>query len=467
VSETCDVVVVGGGPGGYAACLYGAAAGLKTMMVTVEAPGGTCLLRGCIPAKELLQTAEVYRQVRHAGEFGIRTEEPIIDWKAAVLRQGNVVDQLVGGLSSLLKKRKVEVIQGYGRVLSSGVVEVARPSGAVENVEADAVLLAAGSAPCTIPGFEIDGERIVTSDQALFFDELPQRIVVIGGGVIGCEFATTFVDLGVEVTLLEAMDTLIPGADPDIVQVLRRELRKRGVDIRLGATVSGHSVDASGATTVAFTHEEKQQTVEVDKVILAVGRKPATAPMRLPEAGITIDDRGFVEVDVQNMRTSREGVWAVGDCVPTPALAHIAYAEAMVAIRDILGEDPRPIDYTGVPWCVYTHPELAFVGLTEQQAKDAGHDVAVAKHRYAGVGRAMIIGETAGLVKIVSDRQTGVILGVHLCGPLATEQLLEGYLSVNWEATVGDLGSLIHPHPTFGEAIGEAAMTLMGRGLHG
>jgi dihydrolipoamide dehydrogenase len=461
VAERFDCVVVGGGPGGYAAALYGAAAGLQIAMVEADTVGGTCLNRGCIPAKELLQTAEVLRTVRDAGDFGVMTATPTLDWAATIRRQGRVVDRLVKGVSGLLKKRKVETVNGFGRLLSAMQVQVGD-----RVLEADAIVWASGSAPKTLPGFEIDGRTIVTSDHALFLDRLPRSCAVIGGGVIGVEFASCFVDAGVEVTVLEALDSLVPGCDADVAAHLAKELSRRGADVRTGAHVVEHRPGAAGELVV-FDHGGSRHEREVELVLVAVGRAPRTEGMGLTEAGVRLDARGFIEIDPSNQRTSLEGVWAVGDCVPTPALAHVAYAEAMVAVRDMLGEDPQPVDFDRVPWCVYTHPEVAWCGMTEAQASAAGYDVEVHRRDYAGVSRAVILGETRGFAKLVTDAASGRILGIHIIGPWATEQVVEGYLAANWDATVAELAHLVHPHPTLSEGIGELALAMTGRGLHG
>ena len=467
MSERFDVAILGAGPGGYAAALYGAASGLKVALVEADSWGGTCLNRGCIPAKELLQTAEVHRTVAEAGEFGIHAGQIVVDWPMSIARQGKVVDRLVKGLQGLLKKRKVEMVAGYGRLTSPNTIEVETESGR-RTIEADSVIVATGSVPTDIAGFPIDGRSIMNSDQALFLQRLPESVAIVGAGVIGVEFASVFVDMGVDVLLLEALDSVLAPADADLSKHLAGELKKRGADIRTGARVVGNRpAERANMTTVLFNHNGADLEADVEVVLIAVRRMPARSDLGLDRVGVKTDAKGFVVVEAENMRTSIPGVYAIGDCVATPALAHVGYAEGMVAIRDIAGEDPKPVNYDGVPWCVYTHPEVAWTGLTAQEAEARGHRVAVTKHNYAGVGRAMIMGETKGFVKLVADADTGVLLGVHLVGPWATEQLVEGYLSVNWEATVGDLGFLTHPHPTLSEAMGEAALAATGRGLHG
>ena len=462
MADKFDVVVVGGGPAGYASALYGAAAGLNIAMVEKDKVGGTCLHRGCIPAKELLETAAVHRTVSHAAEFGITAGEPSLDLGTAMDRKQKVVDGLHKGLGSLLKGRKVTVIDGFGKLGAERIVTV---DDGIE-LTGDHVILAPGSAPRTIPGFDIDGELVLTSDQVFDIRELPARTAVIGGGAIGCEFASMFSDLGSQVTVLEALDEIMPGIDRDVVAVVRKSFKRRGIDVRTGVKVEGHEPNGGG-TTVQVSDGEP---VEVDKVIVSVGRRPLTDELLADGSGVKLDERGFVEVD-EWCATSAPGVWAAGDVITTPGLAHVGFAEAILVIKQILGEDTVPLDADRVPWCVYCHPEVAFAGLTEEAAKEAGFDVMVSKHQFRGNGRAMIVGDTEGLVKVVAEKdgngKAGRILGVHMVGPWVTEQLGQGYLAVNWEATVEETAHFIQPHPTLSELFGETVMALTGRGLHG
>jgi dihydrolipoamide dehydrogenase len=462
-----DVVVLGGGPGGYAAALYGASAGLRVAMVEENEVGGTCLHRGCIPAKALLQAAEVFRTVGHADDFGVRLPDgavPTPDWPALNARKSGIVGQLHKGLSGLLKRRKVAVVQGHGRLTADGAVAVDG-----DTLRGRAVIICSGSAPRSLPGMEVDGQRVITSDHATNSerDTLPERIAVIGGGVIGAEFASVFTDLGSTTTLLEALPNgVLPiGPDREVADVLARALARRGTTIHSEARVGPLEHTESGVM-VLFETPSGAEKIEVDQVLIAIGRRPVTEDMGLAEAGVRVSQQGFIEVEPATMVTSRPGVHAIGDCVNTPGLAHVAYAEAVVAVQAVLGERPDPVDYAGVPWVVYTHPEVAWAGLTEAQAREAGHDVEVHKHAFAGNGRAMIIGDTDGLVKVVAQRD-GPILGFHLVGPWASELLAEGYLAVNWEALPSEVGALIHPHPSLSEAIGETMITFSGRSLHG
>jgi dihydrolipoamide dehydrogenase len=328
------------------------------------------------------------------------------------------------------------------------------------------VVLAAGSVPRTIPGFALDGRLVLTSDEVLALEVLPTSVAIIGGGAIGCEFASMFSDLGSQVTILEALPTLLPGCDDDVVAVVARSFRKRGMTIHTGVTVTGHTPGEGSGTTVTFGDG---QSVTVDAVVVSVGRRPATDGLLAEGTGVKIDGRGFVVAD-EFQRTGAEGVWAVGDVIDTPQLAHVGFAEAIVAIKGMLGEPVVPVERSRVPWCIYCQPEVAFAGLTEAAARSAGHDVVVQKDPFGGNSRARILGETEGLVKVVAERgpdgRAGRILGVHMVGPWVTEQLGSGYLAVNWEATPDEVAQFIQPHPTLSEAFGETVQALTGRGLH-
>ncbi|MFP4513769.1 MAG: dihydrolipoyl dehydrogenase, partial [Acidimicrobiales bacterium] len=465
-SEHFDVVIIGGGPGGYASALYGASAGLNIAMIERNKIGGTCLHVGCIPAKALLETATVLRTTDHAKDFGVLAEGSGVDLGVTQDRKQGIVDKLASGLTGLLKNRTVTLLDGTGSLdADHRTVRVSGGESGDVTITGDSVILAAGSVPRTIPGFDIDGELIVTSDEVLEIRDVPENAVVIGGGAIGCEFASLLSDLGSKVTVLEALPKILPGLDADITKVVERSFKKRGVEIRTDVKVTGHTPGEAG-TSVEFGDGE---SVDADLVVVSVGRRPYPDLLGLDQTEVSVSDRGFVEVD-ENCRTSVEGVWAVGDLIATPQLAHIGFAEGMVAIRGILGEDPQPIDYDRVPWCIYCHPEVAFSGLSEDAAKEAGHDVVVAKHRFGGNGRALIVGEAEGMVKVIAERNDdgtgGQVLGVHLVGPWATELLGQAYLSVNWEATVAEVAHFIQPHPTLSEAFGETMMSLTGRSLH-
>lgn len=464
-AEHFDVVVIGGGPGGYAAALYGASAGLNIALVEKRWIGGTCLNVGCIPAKELLETAHVYRTVQEAASFGINAGEAQVDWSQTMRRKQAVIDELVGGVTTLLRGRKVTIYDGHGRLHAGRRVTVAGGESGDVEVTGDAVIIAAGSEVRTIPGFEIDGRLVMTSDEVLSIPEVPGTAVIIGGGAIGCEFASMLSDMGSQVTVLELLPKILPGVDKDAAQVVERSFRRRGIEVRTGVKVTGHE-PADGGTLVQI---EGGDSIKTDVVVVSVGRKPATADLGLEGTGVQVDDAGFVVTD-ELCRTGEQGVWAVGDCIDTPQLAHVGFAEAIVAITGILGEDVMPVDYGRVPWGIYCQPEVAFAGHSEESAKEAGYDVVASKHRFSANSRAKIIGDQEGLVKIIAakgpDGRAGQILGVHMVGPWVTEQLGQGYLAVNWEATVDEAAQFIQPHPTLSELFGDTLLDMTGRRLH-
>lgn len=462
-----DLVVIGGGPGGYGAALYGASAGLEVALVEFDKVGGTCLHRGCIPAKELLETASIVRTVKHAGDFGVIVEPKSVDWATTLERKQAVIDKLAGGVVGLLKNRKVSIFNGRGSLGPNRTVTVAGADGDSVTLSADAVVLASGSVPRVIPGFEPDGSTVVTSDEFFHLDRIPRRAVVIGGGAIGCEFASTLADLGAGVTILEALPKILPGCDDDVTRTVLQAFKKKGIEVRTGVAVSGHSPSAQGSTTVSFGDGE---SIETDVVVVSVGRVPYTEGLLAEGTAVRISERGHIEVD-ELCRTGEPSVWAIGDAINTPQLAHVGFAEAILVIKDLLGESPAAIDYSRVPWAIYCHPEVAFAGHSESSAKDAGFDVVVSKHRFAGNSRAMILGETTGLVKVIAERDAdgngGRVLGVHMVGPWVTEQLSGGYLAVNWEATVDEIAEFLQPHPSLSELFGESVLALTGRSLHG
>ena len=465
MADQFDLVVVGGGPGGYASAFYGASAGLNVALIEKDTLGGTCLNRGCIPAKAFLETAAARRHVQHAGDFGISATLGETDFAIAQARKQKIVDGLVKGLTGLVKSKKVTYFLGVGTLNDDKSVTVTAGDGTVTQLNGKNVVLAAGSIPRVIPGFEPTGP-VMTSDEVLMLDYIPARIAVIGGGAIGCEFASTFAYLGAEVTILEGLPKILPGLDADLANVVVRSFGKKKINIKTGVAVTGHKPTGSGSTVVSFGDGE---TLEVDAVIVSVGRRPFPDQLGLAKTKVAVSDRGFVEVD-EYCRTSVANVFAVGDLINTPQLAHVAYAEAILVVKQVLGETAIPVDYDRVPWAIYCSPEVAWSGPSEEAAKAAGYDVVVAKHQFRANSRAMIIGETDGLVKIIAkknpDGSAGQVLGVHMVGPWVTEQLSGGYLAVNWEATVEEIAHFIQPHPSLSELFGETVMSLTGRSIN-
>ena len=455
-----DIAIIGGGPGGYAAALYAHNFGLSVALIEKERVGGTCLLKGCIPAKAWIQSAEVYSTVAAAGEFGVITSEPEFSWPKALERKRRVVEGLVTGLEGLLKQRGVEMIDGHGRLSGPNEVSVTTTDGEETRVSAKTIILATGSETASIPGYEVDGDKIVTSDHALDWTEQPKRVAIIGAGVIGCEFASFLAEVGTEVHLFEMEDQLVPGMEPEAAKVLAREFRKRKISTYLGIGVGPASVTDSGVTV-----PYKDESVDVDVVLVAVGRRPVTGDVGLDSVGIAAES-GFVDVDTATMQTSVEHVYAVGDIVAgTPQLAHVAFGEAIAAVTHIATGQTVPVDYNAIPMVVYTHPEIAWVGKTEADASEAGFDITVAEHGMRGVGRAIIQGEIGGIVKIVTETD-GPILGATVVGPGAGEMIHELMYAVGWESLPSEAAAFIHAHPTVSEAIGETLMAAAGRALH-
>lgn len=465
MADQFDLVIVGGGPGGYAAAFYGASAGLNVALVEKDTIGGTCLNRGCIPAKAFLETAAARRHVEHASQFGISATLGTTDFAVAQARKQKIVDGLVKGLTGLVKAKKVSYFLGVGSLNADNSVSVLAADGGVTTLQGKNVVLAAGSVPRVIPGFE-PGGPVMTSDEVLMLNTIPARIAVIGGGAIGCEFASTFADLGSEVTILEGLPKILPGLDADLANVVVRSFQKKKINIKTGVAVTGHTPTASGSTVISFGEGE---TLEVDAVIVSIGRRPYPDQLGLGNTKVVVSDRGFVEVDA-HCRTSVSGVYAIGDLINTPQLAHVAYAEAIFVVKQILGETAIPVDYDRVPWAIYCSPEVAWAGPGEEAAKAAGYDVVVAKHQFRANSRAQIIGEIDGLVKIIAkknaDGSAGQVLGVHMVGPWVTEQLSGGYLAVNWEANVEEIAHFIQPHPSLSELFGETVMSLTGRSIN-
>ena len=466
MSESFDLVVIGGGPGGYSAALYAASAGLQVALVEVDALGGTCLNRGCIPAKAFLETAAVHRHVAHAADFGIEAGTPSVHFEVTQARKRKIVAGLVGGIGAMCKSRKVEVLSGTGSLGPDRTVTVAHADGSSSSIRGEHVILAAGSVPRTIPGFERGGP-IMTSDEVPDLDHVPARIAVIGGGAIGCEFASTFADLGASVTLLEGLPKILPGLDADVARVVVKSFERKGIDIRTGVSVTGHTPNPAGGTSV---HLGDGVSIEVDAVIVSIGRRPFADTLGLAGTGVRVGDRGHVQID-DYCRTGEPGVYAIGDLVDTPQLAHVAYAEAVMVVKHLLGEQPHPVDYSRVPWAIYCHPEVAWAGPGEDAAKAEGLDVVVGKHPFKFNSRAQILGETEGMVKVIakrnSDGSAGQVIGVHMVGPWVTEQLSGGYLAVNWEATVDEIAEFIQPHPSLSELFGETVLSLTGRSFNG
>ena len=448
-----DVVILGGGSGGYACALRSSQLGLSVALIEEGKLGGTCLHRGCIPTKALLHAGEVADSSRHSSDFGVNTKFIGIDMLAVNAYKDGVVSKLHKGLQGLVKSRNVTYIEGHGRLVSKNEVEVNGVKYTGKNI-----VLATGSYPKTLPGLDIDSTQIITSEQAIAMDRVPASVIVLGGGVIGCEFASVWKSFGAEVTIIEGLPHLIALEDESSSKQLERAFRKRGINFELGVRFKSASKDKKGVTVTL----EDGKTFTSEVLLVAVGRGPVSANLGYEEAGLNMD-RGYVLVD-NKCRTNVPGIWAVGDLIPTLQLAHVGFGEGILVAEEIAGLNPRPINYDGVPRVTYSEPEVASVGLTTAQAKERGHDVVELNYDLAGNGKAQIL-KTAGGIKLVAAKN-GPVLGIHMVGARVGELLAEAQLIFNWEAEASDVAALIHAHPTLSEAVGEAHLALAGKPLH-
>jgi dihydrolipoamide dehydrogenase len=461
---TFDVTVIGSGPGGYVAAIRAAQLGMKTAVVEMAPrPGGTCLLVGCIPTKALLHSAEVLETSRHAAAVGVKLEPGTIDVGAVQQYKDKVVTANVKGVEYLFQKNNVTLIRGRGSVAGRGKVSVASSDGPARTLDSKFTIVATGSVIRGLPGVEFDGKRIINSDHALSLTSVPKSMIVLGAGAVGVEFASIYATFGAKVTIVELLTRLIPIEDAALGAELEKAFKKRGLDVHTGTKVERVTTSAQGVKVVA-SKDGKPVELEAEVLLVAVGRRPLTEDLGLEAAGAKLD-RGFVEVDAL-MRTSAPGLYAIGDVVKTQALAHVASHEGIVAVEDAAGKHPHPIDYDKVPSCTYCDPEVASVGLTEEAARQRGHDVAVGQFPFTAIGKAKILNDTRGFVKIVAEKTYDEVLGIHIIGPHATELISEAVAAVSLEATAASLFQAVHAHPTLAEAMGEAALAVHGRAIH-
>lgn len=460
--EKFDVVVIGSGPGGYVAAIRAAQLGLRVAVVEEDRPGGICLNWGCIPTKALLRNAEVLSLFRRAEEFGIAVENVRADFGAAIKRSRRVADRLSKGVEFLFRKNKIALYPGRGELEGATLVRVRGANGS-EELEAGAVILATGSEPKGLPGVAIDGERVISSNEAVRDEAAPGSLIIIGAGAVGVEFADVYAAYGVKVTLLEALPRLLPAEDEELSGLLAKSFARRGIEVRTGAKVIGVKA-GKNRMTVEVETDGKAESLTADRVLMAVGRAAKVAGLGLERLGVATE-RGYLKVS-ERMETSVPGLYAIGDVAGPPLLAHKASAEGVVAAEAIAGRTPRGVDYATVPNCTYCHPQVASLGLTEAQARERGQKVSVGRFPFQANGKALAMGEPEGLVKIVAEAETGEILGVHILGAEATELIAEFGLGKTLEATVAELAHTIHAHPTMAEAVMEAALGAMGRAIH-
>ncbi len=465
--RTYDLVVIGGGPGGYVAAIRAAQLGLKTACVESRGRlGGTCLNVGCIPSKALLQSSEKFADAQHHfADHGIKLGKITLDLKGMMSRKVKVVDDLTKGIEFLFKKNKIDYVKGFGSIPAAGEVKVALSEGGEETLKAKNILIATGSESTPLPGIEIDEKSVVTSTGALELGKVPENLIVIGAGVIGLELGSVWSRLGATVTVVEFLDRILPGMDAEIAKQTQRVLKKQGLDFKLGMKVTGGKTNKSGVTlSVEPVKGGEAQELAASVVLVAIGRRPFTEGLGLEALGVAKDNRGFIRVD-ERYQTSVPGIYAIGDCVPGPMLAHKAEEDGVVCAEMLAGQSGH-VDYNLVPGVVYTWPEVAGVGQTEEQLKEAGVDYKVGKFPFTANSRARANAETDGLVKILADARSDKVLGVHIVGPLAGDILAEAVIAMEFGASSEDIARTVHSHPGMGEAVKEAALAVDKRAIH-
>ena len=452
------LTIIGGGPAGYAAALYANNFDLEVTLVESDILGGTCLNRGCIPAKYWLHLAELNHEINNASDYGIQVETSEIDWNKSAIKRQDIISGLVNGIGMLLKSKKVNVINGWGKIKNEQSVLVKKEDGSEIIIETDYILLATGSKPRELPSLQFDNDFIISSDSALNWEKPPKNVCIVGAGAIGCEFASALIDLGSSVTVVELEKEILPGLDKRTSGELRKQLTKRGVSFKMGT-----SIDSVTNKEVLFSDGEKEN---FDTILVAIGRSPLTENIGLEDISVTTKN-GYIDVSLETMQViGTKNIFAAGDIISnSPQLAHVAFAEAMSAVTFIATGNTSPINYSAIPYVVYTNPELAEVGLNSDKAKLEEIDINQAQHSFAGIGRAMIQNQNQGLVKVYAQKD-GPLVGASICGPSAGEMIHELMYMVGWEALPDEAAEFIHAHPTLSEAVGESLLSLNGKGLH-
>ena len=464
MAETFDVVIIGSGPGGYVAAIRAGQLGLKVAIIEKDKRlGGTCLHRGCIPTKALLYTAELYGHILEAAKFGIDLKDPVVNWANAQKHKDGVVTKGANGIDMLMKKNKVTVFKGFGKIAGKGKVEVTDEAGATQVLQTRNILIATGSVPRSLPSIPVDHKRVLNSDSILQLEQIPKSLIVLGAGAVGVEFASVFKHMGSTVSVLEYLPRMLPIEDEDMSKEFERAFKRRGVDCITSAMVQGVENTKEGVK-VTYKLGEETKSVEAELLLSAVGRAPVTDGIGLENTNIKTD-RGFIKTD-ELMRTTEANVYAIGDVVPTPMLAHVGSAEGILAVEHIAGKPVHAINYDRTPSATYAYPEVASVGLTEKRAREKGYDVKVGKFPFSAITKASISGEAFGMVKVVSDKKYDEVLGIHLCGPHATELLAEACVALQLESTTEEIARTMHAHPTLSEILKEAAEATLGHAIH-
>src|SRR5699024_5586931 len=473
MAKEYDLAVLGGGIGGYAAAIRASQLGMQVALVEKAELGGTCLHRGCIPTKAFLRSAEVFRQTREAGDYGIETKTTTWRFDRVQERKNNIVQTLYKGVQGLINKNQIDVFTGYGRILGPSIFSPLPGTISVEHahdkentmVVSKHVLIATGSRPKIVPGLDIDGTYVMTSDEALQMQNRPQSIIIVGGGVIGIEWASLLADFGVEVTIIEYSDDILPTEDRDVVREAEKQLQQRGVVFVKSAQVLPETLDKSNGVKIDVKKDDEINSYRAGKMLVCIGREANVKNIGLENTDIVVKN-GYIQTN-EFYQTKETHIYAVGDVIGGMQLAHAAYHEGIKAVEHIAGAEPLPIDYKTVPRCIYASPEVASVGLSEKEAKDKGFNIKTGKFPFQAVGKALVYGELTGFVKLVADQKTEDILGIHMIGPHVTDMISEAGLAKILDATPWEISQTVHPHPSLSEVIGEAAMAVDGMQIHG
>jgi dihydrolipoamide dehydrogenase len=463
MDQVYDVAIIGSGPGGYVAAIRASQLNLKTVLIERENLGGICLNWGCIPTKALLKSAETYATFRHAKDYGLSADNISFDFKKIIERSRKVADINSKGVEYLMKKNKIDVVIGNAKLSAANMIEITSEGNKTSKIEAKNIILSTGGRPRSVPGIEIDGDKIIEYRKAMSLDKQPKSMVIIGAGAIGVEFAYFYNQLGTEITIIEMLDSILPIEDKEITDLLSKTFKKNKVNLHTSAKVDSIKKTKTGIDVV-FTKDGKSETISAEKALIAIGIQGNVEDIGLESVGVKID-KGFISVD-QWYQTNVAGVYAIGDVIGPPLLAHVASHEAIICVEKIAGETPHALDYDSIPGCTYCQPQVASIGLTEEKAKEAGYDVSIGKFPYAASGKARAIGEREGMVKLVFDKKYGELLGAHIIGAEATELIAELGIAKTFETTAHELASTIHAHPTLSEMIMEAAGNSLGTGIH-
>ncbi|MEC2158378.1 dihydrolipoyl dehydrogenase [Virgibacillus halodenitrificans] len=473
MAKEYDLVILGGGTGGYVAAIRAAQIGMQVAVVEKEKLGGTCLHRGCIPSKALLRSAEVYRQTKQASEFGIDTENTTLNFSKVQERKESIVSNLHQGVQGLMKKGKIDVFEGYGRILGPSIFSPMPGTISIEYANGDEntmivpknVLIATGSKPKSLPGLTLDGTYVMSSDEALQMEELPNSIIIVGGGVIGIEWASMLADFGVKVTVIEYLPHILPTEDEAIAKEVEKQLKNKGITFVKSAKVLPETLEINNMVSIEAEIDGEKKDFNADKMLVSVGREANTTNIGLENTDIVVD-KGFIQTN-DYYQTKETHIYAIGDVIGGMQLAHVASHEGIVAVEHMADQKPQPLNYNNIPSCIYSNPEAASVGLTEKQAKEAGFQINVGKFPFKAIGKALVHGESDGFVKVIADKITEDLLGVHMVGPHVTDMISEAGLAKVLDSTPWEIANTVHPHPTLSEIMGEAALAVEGKQIHG